>query len=428
LLLIIGKRHIFRIIEVKSAVPSMQEDALENPPPEEAIKFPTFGRRRVAPRVCIADGKRHIRKFLGEALEELGFITCECTQVGELSAVLDGQAPDLVIVGLSTGGIEPVAMLEALAARSFDGKVLLLGPRDSLMLAAVQELGEQRGIAMLPTLATPFDSRSLGNSVAPLIPTEAPPSPVIEAAEALSGDWVELWYQPKFDTNTLELCGAEALIRVRHPTWGIIPPACFLPDKDDPYLSVLSEFVIGRAIADWRNFIQHRAIEISINLPMIFFQDPKSVASLRRQMPDHPAFEGFIIEIDAADVSSNLDLARAAARQLRFSNIGISIDHLGSEWPSVVGLHDFPFVEIKVDRQFIAGCADDRLKRVVCRQILDLADGFGVRTVAEGVKTRADFLTVRDMGFDLVQCVLFAKPMTAQKFALTTLRHSVAMP
>jgi EAL domain-containing protein (putative c-di-GMP-specific phosphodiesterase class I)/CheY-like chemotaxis protein len=406
----------------------MQEDAMKNPLTKEAIKLTTFGRRKVAPRVCIADGKRHIRKFLGEALEELGFITCECTQVGELSAVLDGQAPDLVIVGLSTGGIDPGVILEALATRSFDGKVLLLGPRDSLMLAAVQELGDQRGIAMLPTLATPFDSRSLGNSVAALLPTEAPPSPVIEAAEALRGDWVELWYQPKFDTHTLELCGAEALIRVRHPTWGVIPAAYFLPDKDDPYLSILSEFVIGRAVEDWHNFIQHRAIEISINLPMIFFQDSKSVQTLRRQMPDHPAFEGLIVEISAADIISNLGLTKAAARQLRFSNIAISIDDLGSDWPSLVGLHDFPFVEIKVDRQFIAGCANDRLKQTVCRQILDLADGFGARTVAEGVETRADFFTVREMGFDLVQGFLFAKPMTAQKFALTTLRHPVSMP
>jgi EAL domain-containing protein (putative c-di-GMP-specific phosphodiesterase class I)/CheY-like chemotaxis protein len=406
----------------------MQEDAMKNPLTKEAIKLTTFGRRKVAPRVCIADGKRHIRKFLGQALEELGFITCECTQVGELSAVLDGQAPDLVIVGLSTGGIDPGVILEALATRSFDGKVLLLGPRDSLMLAAVQELGDQRGIAMLPTLATPFDSRSLGNSVAALLPTEAPPSPVIEAAEALRGDWVELWYQPKFDTHTLELCGAEALIRVRHPTWGVIPAAYFLPDKDDPYLSILSEFVIGRAVEDWHNFIQHRAIEISINLPMIFFQDSKSVQTLRRQMPDHPAFEGLIVEISAADIISNLGLTKAAARQLRFSNIAISIDDLGSDWPSLVGLHDFPFVEIKVDRQFIAGCANDRLKQTVCRQILDLADGFGARTVAEGVETRADFFTVREMGFDLVQGFLFAKPMTAQKFALTTLRHPVSMP
>ncbi len=84
-----------------------------------------------------------------------------------------------------------------------------------------------------------------------------------------------------------------------------------------------------------------------------------AVVSLCCQMPDHPAFEGLIIEIDATDVIRNLDLVKALAGQLRFSNIAISIDDLGSEWPSLVGLHYFPFVEIKVDRQFIAGCADD---------------------------------------------------------------------
>jgi predicted signal transduction protein with EAL and GGDEF domain len=59
------------------------------------------------------------------------------------------------------------------------------------------------------------------------------------------------------------------------------------------------------------------------------------------------------------------------------------------------------------------------LKQSICRRILDLADGYGARTVAEGVETWADFLAVREMGFDLVQGFLFAKPMSAQKFAQT---------
>ena len=401
-----------------------------NQQPEEAIKLAPFGQRKVAPRVWVADGKAHIRKFVGEALEELGFITSECAHVGELNAGLDKQLmPDIVVVGLSTGGIEAAAILEALAARTFGGKVLLLGPRDSLMVAAIQELGEQLRIAMLPTLGTPFDGVSLRNSVATLLQREERLKPVIDAAEALSAGWLELWYQPKFNTHTLQLCGAEALIRVRHPTWGIVLPAYFLPDKTDPHFRALSDFVIGRAIDDWRNFVtQSHAIEIAINLPISFFQNPDAVASLLRRMPDHPAFEGLIIEIDAADVIRNLDLAKAVARQLRFSNIAISVDDLGSDWPSLVGLHDFPFVEIKVDRQFIAGCADDRLKQTVCHQILDLADGFGARTVAEGVETRADFFAVREMDFDVVQGFLFAKPMTAHKFAQTTLRHPVTMP
>jgi EAL domain-containing protein (putative c-di-GMP-specific phosphodiesterase class I) len=69
-----------------------------------------------------------------------------------------------------------------------------------------------------------------------------------------------------------------------------------------------------------------------------------------------------------------------------------------------------------------------QLARGLVERILDLADGYGASTVAEGVETRADFLTAREMGFGLVQGFLFAKPMTAQKFALTTLRHPVSMP
>jgi EAL domain-containing protein (putative c-di-GMP-specific phosphodiesterase class I)/CheY-like chemotaxis protein len=389
----------------------------------EAFQVARFGRRKVAPRVCVADAKPHIRRFLAEALEELGFITCECTHIGELSAVLD-ELPDLFIMGLSAGGIEAAAMLEALGAGAFDGKVLLLGPRDSVMVEAVAELGQQIGLAMLPPLPTPFDSVGLRASVATLLPNEAPPPPVVDAAEALNQGWLELWYQPKFNTHTFQMCGAEALLRVRHPNWGIVPPASFLPDKRDPYLRVLSDFVIGRAMEDWRNFIpQHGGIEIAINLPLPFFQNPESVASLCRQMPSHSPFTGLTVEVDASDLIANLKLVQTVARQLRFGNIAISIDDLGSEWPSLIGLQDFPFVEIKVDKAFVAGCAEDRLKQSVCRQIIDLADGYGARTVAEGVETRADFFAVREMGFDLAQGFLFAKPMTAQKFALTARRH-----
>jgi len=68
--------------------------------------------------------------------------------------------------------------------------------------------------------------------------------------------------------EVLTLCGAEALIRVRHPTWGLVPPAYFMPDRDDPCLSVLSNFVINRAIEDWHYFTtQHRAVQIAVNLP-----------------------------------------------------------------------------------------------------------------------------------------------------------------
>lgn len=239
-------------------------------------------------------------------------------------------------------------------------------------------------------------------------------------AEAVRGGWIELWYQPKIDARAIVMRGVEALLRIRHPIWGIIPPAYLVPNDGDPRFPPLSECVISRAVDDWHFFFAQRGpIETAINLPLAFLQQPDSISRLCQHLPDHNSFEGLIIEINGAEIMRDLALTKEVARQLRSHKIAISIDDLGAEWLSLTGLCNFPFVELKVDRKFVMGCAEDRLKRSICRRILDLAGSYGARTVAEGVENWADFLAVREMGFDLVQGVLFAKPMSAEKFAQT---------
>jgi len=206
---------------------------------------------------------------------------------------------------------------------------------------------------------------------------------------------------------------------------GVLPPGCVTPDGDPPAGEV-SQVVIDQAINDWRYFTaRHGHIEIAINLPISFFRDPELIEHLYRRIPDHPAFEGLIVQVNAADVVGNLGLVKKVARLLRYRTIAVSIGDLGAEWPSLVGLDDFPFVELRVARQFFAGCDGDRRKQRACRQFLDLADAMGARTVADGVESRADFLAARELGFNLVQGALFAKPMTAKNFARGVLgRHA----
>jgi len=394
--------------------------------PRERIARQTFGQRKIVPRVCIVDAKQHIRAFLGIALEELGFVVFECSQRNEVAAALDERKPDLVVIGYSSGALEVCETVNVLAANRFSGSVLLVGPHESPEVAAVQEVGEQLGLALLPTLATPFDDSHLRESVATFLPIEAP-SPPADAAEALRAGWLELWYQPKVDAKKLILQGAEALIRMRHPNWGVLEPAYFIPDSGDPQFQQLSEFVISQAIADWRYFLDEcGSVDISINLPLSFLESPDALACLYQQLPDHPVFAGLLIEINSSEIIRNLSVAQAAAKEGRFRKIAISIDDLGAECSSLVGLQNFPFVEMKVDRKFVSGCADDRLKRAMCSQIRELADSYGARAVAEGVETRGDFLTVRELGFDLIQGFLLGKPMTARKFAKTKMRDSQA--
>src|SRR6202165_4630415 len=382
----------------------------------------TFGHRKVTPRVCVADSKKHLRAFLTDVLEDLGFVTKEGAKADELGMILETQLPDLIVLGLSVDGIEAGKILEVLVRRKFGGKVLAIGARESIMVKAVRQVGEEYGLAMLPPLTTPFAAGTLRERVAMLLPEEPAPSPAVHVPEALHAGWLELWYQQKIDARTLVRRGAEALVRMRHPTWGVVPPAYFIPEEDDPHFLRLSEFVIQRATEDWRYLLQqHGPTDLSINLPASFLKDRDAVRDLCRRIPAHPAFGGLLIEINSAEVIGNLDLVTDVAKEIRLHNVAVSIDDLGADWPALMELDSFPFAELKVDRQFVTGCANDRLKQTVCRRIVELAREHGARVVAVGVESRDDFIAVNEMGFDLVQGYLFGKPMGIKKFARSTL-------
>ena len=393
-----------------------------HPTSGEALAPQDSGPGLQRPRICVADRKAHIRTFLAESLDDLGFVTGECGRADDLPAILATQSPDLIVIGLSVDGIEAGKILEILATRMFRGRVLAIGPRDSIIVLAVQKLAEHYGIAMLAPLSTPFSAGTLRDAVATLLPKEPPARPAVDVAEALKSGWLELWYQRKIDTRTLVPSGAEAMVRMRHPSWGVVPPDYFLPDASDPHFRALSHFVISRAIEDWKYLLKQQGpVDLSINLPVAFFSDPRAVHDLCRWMPADQAFGGLLIEIQSEEVIANLDLVIDVAKQVRPYNIAISIDGLGADWPALLHLDTFPFVEMKVDRTFVTGCADDRLKQTVCRHIVELAAGYGARTVATGIETRADYMTAHGIGFDLVQGYLFGKPMGITKFARNTL-------
>lgn len=394
---------------------------------EPVVRKPkTFGRRKVMPRACVVDGKRHLRAFMSDVLEDLGFVTSECGNADELRVMLAHELPDLILLGIAADGIEPGRFLETLVREAFDGRVLTVGARESIIVRAVQQVGEEYGLAMLPPLTTPFSGETLRERVAMLLPEEPPPSPAVHVGEALHAGWLELWYQPKIDARTMIRCGAEALVRMRHPTWGVVPPAYFIPEEHDPHLRGLSEFVIGRAVEDWHYLLERQSqVDISINLPVSYLKEPQAVRDLCRRVPTHPAFGGLTIEIDSEEAIREIDLLAEIAREMRLSNIGLSIDNLGANWPALMDMEKIPFIKLKADRQFVTGGGHDRLKRTVCRHIVELARKFGAHAIAQGIESRADLVAANELGFDLVQGFLFGKPMPLKKFATGALTKTV---
>jgi DNA-binding response OmpR family regulator len=162
--------------------------------------------QRTVPHVCVTDGKHHIRKFLREALKELGFTAYECAEEHDLNAALDTRAPDLVLLGLMSGSLAAGNALRMLADRNFTGMILPVAQRDSTAVNEIQSLAERLGMTILPPLLTPFTHERLRDSVAVLLP-ETSLKPLVDLSEAVRGGWLELWYQPKIDARSLVMRG-----------------------------------------------------------------------------------------------------------------------------------------------------------------------------------------------------------------------------
>jgi EAL domain-containing protein (putative c-di-GMP-specific phosphodiesterase class I) len=177
-------------------------------------------------------------------------------------------------------------------------------------------------------------------------------------------------------------------------------------------------------MADWELFVTGRApIEMSINLPLAALEGANMVDQICLQLPDRTVSAGLTIEINGLEVGRRTDVVRDIVRQFKAYGINTAIDDFstGDLWSN---LSEIPFAEVKVDRKYIDGCARDPLKRAVCGTILQMTSRLGMRSVAEGIETSADFRAVCEMGFELGQGFLFARPMEPRKFARTMLRRS----
>jgi EAL domain-containing protein (putative c-di-GMP-specific phosphodiesterase class I) len=382
-----------------------------------------FGRRRSVPRACVVDGKLHIRTFLSDTLEELGFITQSCSRVSEVATALAEFEPDLIVLGLLTPASDLTKTLHMLKSVGYGGKVMLFGARTSTVLLGLHDLGEQIGLTMLPPLGTPFRDSSLHEKLSSFLPIANPPRLPVDVTEAMRNGWLELWYQPKINLREMTLVGAEALIRMRHPTWGIVPPASFIPNEGDPNLDALSSFVVEHAFKDWTFFTKGRSpIELTIHLPSSVLGEQKFIDRICRQLPDYAGRTRLTVEIDSVFISRDHALLRTATKQLKAHNVGLAIDDVTAEasWIDVV---DFPIAELQVESAFVNGCAGDRWKRAACEIALNIAGKLGARTLAKGIEQTADCHAVCKMGFDAGQGFLFAGPMEKNRFARTMLRR-----
>ena len=408
-----------------------------------ASQSPTGARPGLRNRVAyVLDDEAQIAAFVCSVLQASGFDAQPFATPVSLFVETRKMLPDLIVLDLALGQSDAVEVIRYLETMKFRGNVLLFSGREASMLAEIERIGRDRGLAMLPSLQKPFrvselKSRltTIGNAEGPPAESKAAPRSKPEASrqfavdhqEAERNGWLELWYQPKIDLKTLSVCGAEALLRAKHPEFGIMSPENLLPPAGDPSHQALSRFVIRRAMKDWEHFAGHDIfLKLSVNVPVSVISTPEFIPLVREFLPLAPNFPGLIVEVTEDEVIRDAPLIREIATQLKLYNASVSIDDFGAGHSSLARLIGMPCSEVKIDIQFVANCASDPLKQAVCASVVDLAHRFGASVCAEGVERAEDLRCLREMGCDAAQGFLFAKPMAPDQFLnlLTTRLHN----
>ena len=242
-----------------------------------------------------------------------------------------------------------------------------------------------------------------------------------ELRQAVEHDQLTLYYQPKVDLATHTVRYVEALIRWDHPTRGFVAPDQFIPFAEQTgYIKTISRWVADKAIhqcAIWRE--QGIELAVSVNVSareLIQSTLPEMFQSLLLKY-DVPA-EWIWVEITESAILDDPDHAIETLDRLRALGIRISIDDFGTGYSSLSYLKRMPVDELKIDKSFVMGMANDKDDETIVRSTIDLGHNMGLKVVAEGVETEEMLEQLKGMRCDLVQGYHLSRPLPPAKLEL----------
>ncbi|HVT20863.1 MAG TPA: EAL domain-containing protein [Mycobacteriales bacterium] len=240
-----------------------------------------------------------------------------------------------------------------------------------------------------------------------------------------NGDFV-LHYQPLVDLETLEVVGAEALLRWRHPERGLLLPTAFVDIAEDTGLILpLGRWVLEQAAKDaavWQE-VAGEPFSVSANLSPSQLHDPDLVAIVVAILQDADlAPDSLVVEITENLLLKDAELARSRLSALRSVGVKVAVDDFGTGYSSFAYLDRYPVDILKIDRSFVGSLGGRPRAAVLVRSILDLALAFDLETVAEGIETTDQLRTLRSLGCRFGQGFRFAVPRPAEQITamLTT--------
>ncbi len=237
---------------------------------------------------------------------------------------------------------------------------------------------------------------------------------------ALELDQFELHYQAQANLADGEVIGAEALLRWRHSTAGLMAPLRFIPALEETGLIIpVGEWILREACRQQRAWCEAlgRPLRMAVNISAKQLRDPGFAAMVRQAVADTGiAPTDLELEITESCLVENPEQTAAMLRGLADEGIHIAIDDFGTGYSSLSYFRHFPVGTLKIDRSFVNDVTSDPSTVEIVRAIIGMGHSFRATVLAEGVESIGQWLYLRSLGCDRVQGFFLAKPASAEEF------------
>ncbi len=237
----------------------------------------------------------------------------------------------------------------------------------------------------------------------------------------LMDDEFFLVYQPQVDMKTGRATGVEALLRWRDPERGVISPAEFIPIAEE---SGMIQALGARVLRDAcrQVMLWHSAgmpLRLSVNLSVQQLQHDSWLSIVEEALSGSQLPPSYLdLEITESVIITHPDKAVATLVKLKQMGVSITVDDFGTGYSSLSYLARLPIQSVKIDQRFVRGLEQNRNDEAITQAIIALSHSLGLRVIAEGVETRAQYEFLKRHGCEEAQGFLIAQPLEE-----TELRH-----
>ncbi len=238
--------------------------------------------------------------------------------------------------------------------------------------------------------------------------------------EAIEHDRVEVFYQPIFSTEDENFTSAEALMRIRDENGNIISPAVFIPIAEKTGKIITLGNMVFKKVCQFisEEKLQELGIDyIEVNLSPVQCSDDKLAENYIAYMEEYNVSPQCInLEITESATFRRKETVLSNISKLMEYNISFSLDDFGTGHSNLNYIVDMPVDIVKFDRGMTGAFFVDEKAHYVVETAMAMIHGLGLKIVSEGIETKQQYETIRDMGISYIQGFYFSKPLPSEEF------------